>query len=64
MTYHYECDGFCGSEPVDERPALTGEFSEEFIKATKAGGIVTDHGYEEGDLVTLCPQCTLELLTD
>lgn len=64
MTYQYECDGFCDADPVDERPALTAEFSEQFIKATAEGGYVTDAGYSEGDLITLCPECTVRLLVD
>ncbi|WP_265112294.1 hypothetical protein [Halosolutus halophilus] len=65
MTYQYNCDGFCNPETIyGGRPALTAEFSEEFIKASQAGGDVVEHGYEEGNLVTLCPECTRKLLTE
>lgn len=65
MTYHYECDGFCDPGTVRSgRPALTAEFSEQFVRSTRAGGDVLDHGYEEGDLITLCPECTRQLLIE
>lgn len=65
MTYHYSCDGFCkpGTD-FQSRPALTAEFSDQFIKSTQAGGDVVEAGYDEGDLITLCPECTRKLLID
>jgi hypothetical protein len=65
MPYVYECDGFCDDvDPRDERPALTGEFNEHLYDATPLGDQLKQAGYDVGDLVTLCPACTRELLTD
>ncbi|MFC4549395.1 MULTISPECIES: hypothetical protein [Halorussus] len=63
MTYIYECDGFCDEGPQD-RPALTAEFSEQWFKTTTYGDHLKEHGYEPGDLVTLCGECTRQLLLD
>lgn len=61
MTYTYRCDGWCGSF-YEDRPALTGEFSEEFFTATQEAGDISAMNYDLGDLVTLCPECTHRLL--
>ena len=64
MTYHYECDGFCEPNTIRSgRPALTAEFNEQFITSSRLGGDIIEHGYNEGDLVTLCPECAHQLLT-
>lgn len=62
MTYVYECDGWCDSDVHDERPALTGEFNEEFYKTSPIGGYLSEQGYGMGDLVTLCGPCVERLL--
>lgn len=62
MTYIYECDGWCDGDVHDDRPALTGEFSEEFMKSTELGGEISSLGYNATDLVTLCPDCLHRLL--
>jgi len=64
MTYIYDCDGWCGESVHDERPALTGEFNEEFYKATRQGGEISEAGFDLGDLVTLCGDCTYRLLLE
>ena len=64
MGYIYRCDGFCNHGPFNERPALTAEFNEQWYESTPFGDELRQHGYEPGDLVTLCPQCTMELLTE
>ncbi|GGO03554.1 hypothetical protein [Haloarcula pellucida] len=64
MTYHYECDGFCDHDGFRSgRPALTAEFNEDWYDSTPHGDQLRQEGYEPGDLVTLCPDCTHELLT-
>lgn len=64
MTYIFECDGFCNEGPQNSQPALTAEFSERWFKTTKYGDHLKDQGYEPGDLVTLCGECTRRLLLD
>jgi len=64
MTYIYECDGWCDGDVHDERPALTGEFNEQFYKATRIGGQLAQAGYDVGDLVTLCGDCVHRLLLE
>jgi len=64
MTYIYECDGFCNEGSFDGRPALTAEFNEDWYDSTPYGDQLRRQGYEPGDLVTLCPECTRKLLLD
>lgn len=64
MTYTFDCDGWCGREGVDARPALTGEFNEDWYKADPAGDLLKDQGYRPGDLVTLCGDCVQRLLLE
>ncbi|RKS83300.1 hypothetical protein BDK61_2643 [Haloarcula quadrata] len=64
MTYVYDCDGWCDDDIHDERPALTGEFNEEFYKSTAIGGRLSEQGYDLGDLVTLCGPCVERLLIE
>lgn len=68
MTYIYACDaqlveGCDGDPNHDQRPMLTGEFNEFLYNNTPIGDQLAQLGYTVGDLVTLCPDCTLELLT-
>lgn len=72
MGYVYQCDievaDSCDGEPVYEedgghdRPMLTGEFNEYLYDNTPYGDRLRQAGYDPGDLVTVCPDCTLELL--
>jgi len=64
MPYNYECDGWCGDDVHADRPALTGEFNEQFYRSTPIGGHLSEAGYAEGDLVTLCGQCVGRLLLE
>jgi len=64
MTYQYSCDGFCDGVPKDERPALTGEFNEQWFNTKRIGGDLKEFGFEPGDLITLCPDCTRKLLLE
>lgn len=69
MVYIYECDGqladTCDGDPQHEkRPMLTGEFNEHLYDNTAIGDQLNQLGYTAGDLVTLCPDCVLELLHD
>lgn len=64
MVYIYECGGFCDQGPIDERPALTAEFNEDWYDSTPYGDQLRQHGYEPGDLITLCPDCTRRLLLE
>lgn len=61
MTYTYQCDD-CGAEGLESPPALMGEFSESWFKTTPEGGHVSELGFDPGDIVTLCGDCTLDLL--
>lgn len=68
MTYLYECDGFHNDEDPEEYrfdsyPALTAEFNEDLYDEGRVGDLLRQAGYEPGDLVTFCPECTLKLLT-
>lgn len=65
MTYLYQCDGFCNDEdPFEDRPALTGEFNEDWYDSTPYGDQLRQEGYEPGDLITFCPGCVGQLLLD
>ena len=59
MGYDYTCDG-CGSR--GSTPAVMGQFSEEKWMTTDLGPVLQDAGYELGSTVTLCANCTSELL--
>lgn len=59
MGYEFTCDD-CGHP--GEAPALMGQFSERVWMTTELGDRLKSHGYELGDTVTLCEDCTLELL--
>lgn len=60
MGYTAQCD----AEDCNERcsPMLLAQFSPEKMRTSQAGGFLSDNGYSEGDTVTLCEDCTLQLL--
>ncbi|OYR79341.1 hypothetical protein DJ84_18475 [Halorubrum ezzemoulense] len=62
MGYIYNCDGFCDRVEIEDRPALTAEFNEDWFDDGAAGDRLRQAGFEAGDLVTLCPDCTERLL--
>lgn len=62
MGYIYNCDGFCDTGGIEDRPALTAEFNEHWYETSAYGDKLRECGYEPGDLVTLCPDCTERLL--
>lgn len=62
MTYDYSCDGWC-DDSYPSPPALMGEFSERWFNTTKEAGRIADHGFDSGDIITLCGSCTERLLT-
>lgn len=65
MPYVYQCDGFCDPDEVKQgRPAITGEFNEQWFQSSSAGGQVAGANYDAGDLVTLCGPCVLQLLLE
>lgn len=64
MGYIYNCDGFCDRVEIEERPALTCEFNENWYDETPYGDELRQHGFEPGALVTLCPECTGKLLME
>ena len=55
MGYTFVCDG-CG-EGFDHFPPFAGEFTESFLKSTKAGGIFAEAGWKPGMKVTVCAGC-------
>ncbi|MXV62062.1 hypothetical protein GS429_08310 [Natronorubrum sp. JWXQ-INN-674] len=60
MGYTAGCDG-CGST-CRPAPALLCQFSPEFFRTSSLGGYLSDMGFDEGDTVTLCGDCTREVL--
>lgn len=60
MGYDYTCDR-CGHE--GENPALMGSFSKKVWTTTELGGSLQEAGYELGDTITFCSDCTATLLT-
>lgn len=62
MGYNATCDGNCGK--TVEAPLLLGQFNPEAVRTTQIGGVLSNMGYSEGDTITLCPECTLEVLRD
>jgi len=64
MTYTFECDGWCDDDVHTERPALMGEFNEGWFNSSRAGGFLDEAGYDPGDIVTLCGDCTHRLLCE
>lgn len=63
MTYIYDCDGWC-DDRYNGRPALTAEFNEHWYNGSEYGDVLRQQDYEAGDLVTLCEDCTMKLLTE
>ncbi|SEH60603.1 hypothetical protein SAMN05192561_11219 [Halopenitus malekzadehii] len=59
MGYDYTCDE-CG-EP-GEHPGLLGSFNKRTWTTTPFGERLQALGYELGDTITLCPECTHRLL--
>lgn len=60
MGYGATCDD-CGRE-CHPFPALLAQFQEDFFRTHPIGGHLSNFGYDEGDTVTLCGDCTYELL--
>jgi hypothetical protein len=65
MVYVYNCDGWCNGDDQrhNERPAFTAEFNEQWFRTAQSAGRVAQH-FDEGDLVTLCGDCTEQLLLE
>ena len=61
MGYEYRCDG-CGTRRDDPAPALMAQLSEYHYVSTTLGGELQSAGIELGDTVTICPDCTREML--
>ena len=59
MGYEYDCDS-CGQE--GDYPMLMGQFSERVFTSTPMGDNLKAMGYDLGETITLCPDCTYELL--
>lgn len=62
MGYHAQCDADGCSDRV-ESPLLLGQFSPQALRTTEVGGILAEYDFDEGSTITLCPDCTLEVLT-
>ena len=60
MGYDYTCDR-CDSR--GSVPAIMGQFSEQVWMTTELGAELQDVGYELGDTITLCANCTWDILT-
>lgn len=63
MGYNATCDAGGCSQTV-ESPLLLGQFNPDGIRSTKAGGVLSRFGYNEGDTITLCASCTINLLQE
>ena len=61
MGYNATCDA-SGCNRAVETPLLLGQFNPDAIRTMHAGGLLSNMGYSEGDTITLCDNCTLELL--
>jgi len=59
MPYTAQCDD-CG-KPM-ERPLFLGQFNPTEFRTSEYGGALANRGYDEGDTITLCASCTIELL--
>lgn len=59
MVYEYDCDG-CDTQ--GDYPMLMGQFSERVYTSTPRGDELNAMGYDLGDTITLCPDCTYDLL--
>lgn len=59
MGYEYDCDS---CDHSGEYPMLMGQFSERVYASHPMGDQLKALGYDLGDTITLCPQCTYELL--
>ncbi|WP_126665251.1 hypothetical protein [Haloterrigena salifodinae] len=60
MGYKAACDR-CGGR-CDPSPALLAQFSPQFFRTSQLAGDLSEAGYNEGDTVTLCEECTYTLL--
>jgi hypothetical protein len=61
MPYTFICDGWCDDAQHEGRPAITGEFDQDWFRSTPEAGRVSRE-YDEDELVTLCGDCTERLL--
>ncbi|ADJ14493.1 hypothetical protein [Halalkalicoccus jeotgali] len=52
-----KCDDKC-----TPAPGLLGQFSPQFFRTTEIGGRLAEMGYSESTTITLCGECTYELL--
>lgn len=64
MTYGYRCDGLCDGGWTDDYPAISAELSEYLFKTSVIGDDLKALEYSEGDKITLCEDCLLELLME
>jgi len=59
MGYNFTCDD-CGTQ-FEHFPPFAGEFTEEFLQSTKAGGEFAER-YSKGEKVTMCAGCMERVL--
>lgn len=63
MGYYATCDGTSENcQGAVESPLLLGQFNPDAVRTTQIGGVLSRMGYDEGDTITLCPECTLDPL--
>lgn len=65
MGYDYTCDAGVAPDCMGggDVPALAGQFREQPWLTDDFGGLMQDHGYDLHDTITICPACTLKILT-
>lgn len=66
MSYDYTCDAQIKNvcERGGDVPAIAGQFREATWLTDTFGARMQDAGYELGDAITICPSCTLRILTN
>lgn len=66
MAYDYTCDAGVADDCAlaGDVPALAGQFREQPWLTQEFGGIMQNADYQLNDTITICPACTLRILTE
>lgn len=66
MGYDYSCDARVADDCVrsGDVPAIAGQFREKPWLADDFGALMQEADYQLHDTITICPACTLRILTE
>lgn len=61
MGYGFTCNQ-CDTDHPDADPAFMGQLHERWFMTSTEGGMLADHGHSPEQTITLCADCTIDLL--